>query len=35
MSSLLEIIGFVMGAWCFGFALGHLLKWYRRFIDSV
>lgn len=35
MNSLLEIIGFVMVAWGVGFLFGHLLKTYRRFVDSV
>lgn len=35
MSTLLELIGYVMGAWVVGFGLGHLLKMYRRFLDSV
>jgi len=35
MSTFLPVIGYVMVAWGVGFAFGHLLKSFRRFMDSV
>lgn len=35
MSELLQIVGFGMASWGLGFGFGHLLKSYRRFLDSV
>jgi len=35
MNPLFEIVGMLMGAWGFGFALGHCLKFFRRLIESM
>jgi len=35
MNPLLEIVGYLMGAWFVGFCLGHLIKFFRNLVHSV
>jgi hypothetical protein len=35
MSDLLPLMGYVMGAWVFGFSFGYVLKLYRRFMEQI